>query len=87
MICNEKQNKLSQRSLHFCSEEVIRLLAAFTKDTGPEGFQVAFVEYFSNWGAAPSQETIQRTAVDIGTDYTFLVSTQAALYLHAANTM
>lgn len=53
---------------------------------GPEGFQVASDEYFSKWGASPSQETVQRTAVDIGTDYCFLVSTQAALYLHAAKT-
>uniref|UniRef100_A0A674N0G3 Carboxylic ester hydrolase n=1 Tax=Takifugu rubripes TaxID=31033 RepID=A0A674N0G3_TAKRU len=65
-------------------DEVIRLLAAYTKDTGPEGFQVASDEYFSKWGASPSQETVQRTAVEIGTDYIFLVSTQAALYLHAA---
>lgn len=67
----------------WCSDEVIRLLAAYT---GPEGFQVASDEYFSKWGASPSQETIQRAAVEIGTDYNFLVSTQVALYLHAAKT-
>ncbi|GLD66281.1 bile salt-activated lipase-like protein [Lates japonicus] len=32
-----------------------------------------------------SKETVKKTIVDIGTDYIFLVPTQAALYLHPAN--
>ncbi|XP_022623734.1 bile salt-activated lipase-like [Seriola dumerili] len=66
-------------------EDVKRLLAAYTKETGQAGFKVAFAEYSSTWGSKPSQDTIKRTAVDIGTDYLFLVPIQTAIYLHAAN--
>ncbi|XP_073334200.1 bile salt-activated lipase-like [Pagrus major] len=66
-------------------EDVRRLLAAYTKDVGQAGFEVAFAEYSSNWESTPSQNSIKRTAVDIGTDYLFLVPAQTAIYLHAAN--
>ncbi|XP_056259911.1 bile salt-activated lipase-like isoform X1 [Seriola aureovittata] len=66
-------------------EDVKRLLAAYTKEMGQAGFEVAFAEYSSTWGSKPSQDTIKRTAVDIGTDYIFLVPIQTAIYLHAAN--
>lgn len=62
-----------------------RLHAAYTEEKGQAGFEVAFAEYSSNWGSPPSQNTIKRTAVDIGTDYIFLVPIQTAIYLHAAN--
>lgn len=68
-----------------CREDVRRLLAAYTKDKGAAGFEVAFAVYSSEWGSAPSQTTIRRTAVDIGTDYLFLVPLQTAIFLHAAN--
>ncbi|XP_018548600.2 LOW QUALITY PROTEIN: bile salt-activated lipase-like [Lates calcarifer] len=66
-------------------EDVKRLLAAYTKEKGQAGLEIAFAEYSSNWGSTPSQDTIKKTAVDIGTDYIFLVPIQAAIYLHAAN--
>uniref|UniRef100_A0A3B4XPL9 Carboxylic ester hydrolase n=1 Tax=Seriola lalandi dorsalis TaxID=1841481 RepID=A0A3B4XPL9_SERLL len=66
-------------------EDVKRLLAAYTKEMGQAGFEVAFAEYSSTWGSKPSQDTIKRTAVNIGTDYIFLVPIQTAIYLHAAN--
>nr|BAO01448.1 bile salt-activated lipase 2 [Thunnus orientalis] len=68
-------------------EDVKRLLAAYTKEKGQAGLDIAFAEYSSNWGSTPSQDTIKRTAVDIGTDYIFLVPIQTAIYLHAANAM
>nr|XP_019959780.1 PREDICTED: bile salt-activated lipase-like [Paralichthys olivaceus] len=64
---------------------VKRLLASYTKDKGQAGSDIAFSTYNSTWGSNPSRETIKRTVVEIGTDYIFLVPTQAALYLHAAN--
>ncbi|XP_068608855.1 bile salt-activated lipase-like [Brachionichthys hirsutus] len=66
-------------------EDVKRLLATYTKDKGPEGLAKGFSTYSFNWGSNPSQEIIKKTTVEIGTDYIFLVPTQAALYLHAAN--
>lgn len=66
-------------------EDVRRLLAAYTKEKGEIGLDIAFAEYSSNWGSEPVQETIRRTAVDIGTDYLFLVPVLSAIYLHAAN--
>ncbi|TNN43545.1 Bile salt-activated lipase [Liparis tanakae] len=66
-------------------EDVKRLLAAYTKEMGPAASEIAFAEYSSNWGSTPSQDSIRRTAVDIGTDYIFLVPVQTAIYLHAAN--
>ncbi|XP_054468623.1 bile salt-activated lipase-like [Anoplopoma fimbria] len=66
-------------------EDVKRLLAAYTKEMGPTASEIAFAEYSSNWGPTPSQESIRRAAVDIGTDYIFLVPIQTAIYLHAAN--
>ncbi|CAJ1070928.1 bile salt-activated lipase-like [Xyrichtys novacula] len=66
-------------------EDVKRLLAAYTKEFGQAGFNVAFAEYSSTWESPPSQENIERTAVDIATDSSFLVPAQTAIYLHADN--
>ncbi|KAM9841712.1 bile salt-activated lipase-like [Aulostomus maculatus] len=66
-------------------EDLKRLLAAYTKEMGQVALEVAFSEYTSNWGSTPSQETIKRTAVDIGTDFIFLVPAQVAIHLHAAH--
>ncbi|KAK7896593.1 hypothetical protein WMY93_021918 [Mugilogobius chulae] len=66
-------------------EELRRLLASYTKDKGKAGEENAFSTYSTGWGTNPNRETIKKTAVDIGTDYIFLVPTQAALYLHKAN--
>ncbi|XP_074473824.1 bile salt-activated lipase-like [Sebastes fasciatus] len=65
-------------------EVVKRLLAAYTQ-MGKAGLDHAYSTYTSTWGSNPSQATIKKTIVEIGTDYIFLVPTQAALYLHAAN--
>ncbi|XP_060917563.1 bile salt-activated lipase-like [Labrus mixtus] len=66
-------------------EDLKRLLAAYTKEFGKGGLEVAFTEYASDWESSPSRDTIKRTAVDIGTDYVFLVPAQIAIYLHADN--
>lgn len=68
-----------------CSEDVKRLLGSYTKEKGQAGLDHAFSTYTYTWGSRPSRETIKKTVVDIGTDYIFLVATQAALYLHAAH--
>uniref|UniRef100_A0A667XTK1 Carboxylic ester hydrolase n=1 Tax=Myripristis murdjan TaxID=586833 RepID=A0A667XTK1_9TELE len=68
-------------------EDVRRLLRSYTKEKGQAGLDNAFATYSSNWGTNPSQTTIKRTIVEIGTDYIFLVPIQTALYLHAANAM
>uniref|UniRef100_A0AAV2J2T9 Carboxylesterase type B domain-containing protein n=1 Tax=Knipowitschia caucasica TaxID=637954 RepID=A0AAV2J2T9_KNICA len=64
-------------------EDVKTLLASYTKEKGNAGLEEAFSTYSSDWGAKPSRETIKKTAVAVGTDYIFLVPTQAALYMHA----
>uniref|UniRef100_A0A669F7N3 Carboxylic ester hydrolase n=2 Tax=Oreochromis niloticus TaxID=8128 RepID=A0A669F7N3_ORENI len=64
-------------------DDVRRLLGAYTKEKGAVGLNNAYSTYTSNWGSNPSQETIKKTIVGVGTDYIFLVPTQAALYLHA----
>ncbi|XP_060940890.1 bile salt-activated lipase-like [Limanda limanda] len=66
-------------------EDVKRLLGSYTKEKGQAGLDNAFSTYNSTWGSRPSREIIKRTVVDIGTDFIFLVATQAALSLHAAN--
>ncbi|KAE8277443.1 Bile salt-activated lipase [Larimichthys crocea] len=66
-------------------EDVKRLLASYTKEKGKAGLDNAYSTYTSTWGSNPSRETIKKTVVEIGTDYIFLVPTQAALHLHAAN--
>uniref|UniRef100_A0A671YWE6 Carboxylic ester hydrolase n=1 Tax=Sparus aurata TaxID=8175 RepID=A0A671YWE6_SPAAU len=76
---------LERKLFLFILEDVKRLVAAYTKEMGQAGLEVAFAEYSSNWESTPSQYSIKRTAVDIGTDYLFLVPTQTAIYLHAAN--
>lgn len=75
-------NLISKHSLPDCSEDVKRLLGSYTKDKGKAGLDSAYSTYTLNWGSNPSQETIKKTIVEIGTDYIFLVPTQAALYLH-----
>lgn len=69
----------------FYSENVRRLLAAYTREKGQIGADSAYSTYVADWGSSPSQVTIKKTIVAIGTDYIFLVPTQAALYLHASN--
>uniref|UniRef100_A0A3Q3G0I3 Carboxylic ester hydrolase n=1 Tax=Labrus bergylta TaxID=56723 RepID=A0A3Q3G0I3_9LABR len=66
-------------------EDLKRLLASYVKDIDPKSLDNAYSTYTSNWGPNPNQETIKKTVVDVGTDFIFLVPTQAALYLHAAN--
>ena len=68
-------------SLH--SADVKRLLGSYTKEMGTAGMESGFLTYSSTWGSNPSQESIKKTIVEIGTDYIFLIPTQAALYLHA----
>lgn len=65
-------------------DDVKRLLTAYTKEKGQAGFEAAFAEYSTEWGSEPSQTTIKKTAVDIGTDSMFLTGAQTSLYLHAA---
>lgn len=65
-------------------DDVKRLLASYTKDKGQAGFEAAFAEYSVEWGSEPSQTTMKKTAVDIGTDRMFLIGVQTSLYLHAA---
>lgn len=67
------------------SDDMKRLLASYTKEKGKEGLESAYSTYTTGWGSNPNRETIKKTVVSIGTDYIFLVPTQAALYLHAAN--
>uniref|UniRef100_A0A3B3ZF26 Carboxylic ester hydrolase n=1 Tax=Periophthalmus magnuspinnatus TaxID=409849 RepID=A0A3B3ZF26_9GOBI len=64
-------------------EELKTLLGSYTRDKGKAGMENGFSTYTANWGTNPDRETIKKTAVAIGTDYIFLVPTQAALYLHA----
>ncbi|XP_071390192.1 bile salt-activated lipase-like [Centroberyx affinis] len=67
-------------------DDLKALLGAYTKGKGQAALDSAFNQYSSSWGGSkPSKEKIKRTIVEIGTDYIFLVPTQAALYLHAAN--
>ncbi|XP_077353933.1 bile salt-activated lipase-like [Festucalex cinctus] len=63
-------------------DDMKRLLATYTQN---KGMDEAYATYTSTWSTNPSKEDIKKTIVDIGTDYIFLVPTQAALYLHAAN--
>jgi len=66
-------------------EDVKRLLGAYTKEKGQAGLDKAFDTYSSTWATNHTQQDIKQTIVMIGTDYIFLIPTQAALYLHAAN--
>ncbi|KAJ3605877.1 hypothetical protein NHX12_027920 [Muraenolepis orangiensis] len=63
------------------------LLRALTKEKGLAGMESAFSTYSSTWGTKPSQETIKKTVVEIGTDFTFLVPIQMSLYLHSNATI
>ncbi|KAJ0057347.1 hypothetical protein NL108_004932 [Boleophthalmus pectinirostris] len=64
-------------------DDLKALLGAYTKDKGKAGMEKAFATYSATWGTSPSREEIKKAAVAIGTDYIFLVPTQAALYLHS----
>eukprot|EP00066_Takifugu_rubripes_P010523 XP_003978424.1 PREDICTED: bile salt-activated lipase-like [Takifugu rubripes] len=66
-------------------DEMKRLLRSYTKEKGAAAAEIGFSTYTLNWGSNPNRETIKKTVVDVGTDYIFLVATQAALYLHAAH--
>lgn len=66
-----------------CSEDVKALLTALTSDKGLEASTAAYDQYTANWGSKPGKDDIKKTIVEIETDYTFLVPTQTALYLHA----
>ena len=61
------------------------LLGSYTKEYGSAAKEAAFNLYSSTWSSNPTKEAIKKSIVAIGTDYIFLVPTQAALYLHAAN--
>ncbi|XP_053722864.1 bile salt-activated lipase-like [Synchiropus splendidus] len=65
-------------------DDIKRLLTAYSQK-GLAGMEAAFPLYSSTWASNPTKEDIKKTAVDISTDYIFLVPIQAALYLHAAN--
>nr|QGW67275.1 bile-salt activated lipase [Rhamdia quelen] len=64
-------------------EDVKTLLTALTSDKGAEAAAAAYDQYTATWGAQPGKSDIKKTIVEIETDYTFLVPTQTALYLHA----
>ncbi|XP_029921540.1 bile salt-activated lipase [Myripristis murdjan] len=66
-------------------EDMRALLGAYTKDKGKAGLDRAFTQYSSSWNSNPSKEAVKRSIVEIGTDYIFLIPSQVALYLHAAN--
>ncbi|XP_062867322.1 bile salt-activated lipase-like [Trichomycterus rosablanca] len=66
-------------------EDVKSVLTALTSEKGVAAAEAAFEQYTANWGSKPDKATIKKTIVDIETDYTFLVPTQTALYLHAKN--
>lgn len=68
-------------SLH--REDVRTLLGSYTKEKGLAGMHSAFSTYTSTWGSRPSQETIKKTIVEIGTDFIFMVPIQVSLYLHS----
>lgn len=84
-VAGTQSDLISVPSPSVHSEDVRRLLASYTKEKGQAGADNAYSTYVSDWGSNPSQETIKKTIVAIGTDYIFLVPTQAALYLHASN--
>ncbi|XP_066502254.1 carboxyl ester lipase, tandem duplicate 2 [Hoplias malabaricus] len=66
-------------------EDVKTLLTALTSEKGAAAASSAYDQYTANWGNKPAKDDIKKTIVEIETDYTFLVPTQTALYLHAKN--
>ncbi|XP_075434905.1 bile salt-activated lipase [Ascaphus truei] len=66
-------------------EEVRNLVQGLTIAKGAGGLDVAYALYTEGWGETPDQETMKKTAVDVETDYIFLVPTQEALALHHQN--
>ncbi|XP_030198214.1 bile salt-activated lipase [Gadus morhua] len=78
---------INSHLLHTPVNDVKRLLGSYTREKGLAGMESGFLTYSSTWGTNPDQETIKKTVVEIGTDYIFLIPTQAALYLHANATI
>ncbi|XP_073680825.1 bile salt-activated lipase-like [Garra rufa] len=64
-------------------EEVRALSMAFSESRGTNAGIATFEEYTFNWDSNPSDTDIKKTAVDLETDFIFLVPTQTALYLHS----
>ncbi|KAG5272825.1 hypothetical protein AALO_G00169700 [Alosa alosa] len=63
-------------------EDLRVLVASFTKEKGQQAADLAYNEYTSTWGSRPSKVEVKRAIVEVETDYTFLIPTQAALYQH-----
>ncbi|XP_076003646.1 bile salt-activated lipase-like [Genypterus blacodes] len=76
---------INKKQVNTTVEEVRSLLAGLTKEKGSAGVASAYSTYSSHWGSLPQQEVIKKTVADIETDFLFLVPTQIALQLHAAN--
>uniref|UniRef100_A0A3B3ZF34 Carboxylic ester hydrolase n=1 Tax=Periophthalmus magnuspinnatus TaxID=409849 RepID=A0A3B3ZF34_9GOBI len=83
MFTSQDIPSLGNKNKDTSIEDLQRLLRAYTREKGPAALDLAFAEYTSEWGPSPSRDTIKKTAVDIGTDYIFLVPIQTAVYLHA----
>merc|ERR1712168_993156 len=66
-------------------EDVEELLRSYTQEKGSAAATAAFNLYSSTWSSNPTKEQVKKTVVDIGTDWIFLVPTQAALYMHATH--
>merc|ERR1712168_1437179 len=66
-------------------EDVEELLRSYTQEKGSAAATAAFNLYSSTWSSNPTKERVKKTVVDIGTDWIFLVPTQAALYMHATH--
>ncbi|XP_061733026.1 bile salt-activated lipase-like [Nerophis ophidion] len=66
-------------------DDMKRLLASYTKESGKAALEEAYSLYTTAWESNPSKEDVKKTIVNVGTDYIFLIATQAALYLHASN--
>ncbi|RXN12904.1 bile salt-activated lipase-like protein [Labeo rohita] len=64
-------------------EEIRALSMAFSESRGVDAGIATFEQYTFSWGSNPSETDIKKTAVDLETDYIFLVPTQTALYLHS----
>ncbi|XP_012685549.2 bile salt-activated lipase-like [Clupea harengus] len=75
---------LNQPIQHTPLEDLKTLMAALTKEKGPQAADLAFNEYSHTWGKKPTKEEIKRAVVEVETDYIFLVPTQAALYQHSS---
>ena len=65
-----------------CREDLYGLLRGLTKEKGERAANASYALYTQSWGAKPTQETIQKTVVELETDFLFLAPTQAAAHLH-----